>query len=294
MSLTRIILFSRSKNTGYGLERVYIPRPIWYNKIRRFVLHRTPKVHFIANVIVSTRNNHRTFPCAERFLIPERRVKTRRHIHNEDYDARRNYNGARREGSSSTALFMSANRYWKIKPSMRFYWFQIVRVLGFVHMGNRVVTAGVSAAYTSKLIQDISITRTEKAGNKNIMRDKRVKAYSNSRPVLLTFISTVALHSPRAHCVSIHLRKRLTALTVRWQILSLDRSPNSGNRLQSLPSERRSFFLFFESTVNESNVLVCSVRRVVITYYTSWNQNLWIRLNALVRTGFILKPLYVM
>ena len=136
---------------------------------------------------------------------------------------------------------------------------------------------GVSAAYTSKLIRDISITRTEKAGNKNIMRDKRVKAYSNSRPVLLTFISTVALRSPRAHCVWIHLRKRLTALTVRWQILSLDRSPNSENRLQSLPSERRSFFLFFEPTIitiNKSNVLVYSERRVVMTYYASWNRNL--------------------
>jgi len=180
---------------------------------------------------------------------------------------------------------MSANRYWKIKPSMRFYWFQIVRVLGFVHMGNRVVTAGgVSAAYTSKLIQDISITRTEKVGNKNIMRDKRVKAYSNSRPMLLTFISTVALRSPRAHCVWIHLRKRLTALTVRWQILSSRPIAELGKPITVFTSERRSFFLFFESTIitiNKSNVLVYSVRRVVITYYVSWNQNLWwIRLNC--------------
>lgn len=193
MSLTRIILFSWSKNTGYGLEWVYISRPIWYNKIRRFVLHvPNAKVYFTAIVIVPTRNYRRTFPRGKAFHSHmERRAKMRHHIHNENHAAQWNYSGAKAHLKQS-GPFMSIDRYRKMKSSTCFYWFQIVRVLWFMHMGNRVATAGVSAAYTSKLIRDISITRTE-AGNKNIMRDKRVKAYSNFRPVLLTFISTVAL-----------------------------------------------------------------------------------------------------
>lgn len=111
-------------------------------------------------------------------------------------------------------------------------------------MGNRVAAAGVSAAYTTKLIRNISITPDRAVGNKNVMRDKRVKAYSNSRPVLLTLMSTV-VHEP--HCVRDPFAKAFNHLNGSMANLSLDRIPNSENRLQSLSSERRFFFRFFES-----------------------------------------------
>lgn len=95
--------------------------------------------------------------------------------------ARRNYNGAKARLKQSVT-FMSADRYRKMKPSMRFYWFQIVRVLGFAHMGNRAAVAGGLSCVHIETNPGYIHNPHRETGSKNIMRDKRVKAYSNSRP----------------------------------------------------------------------------------------------------------------
>lgn len=75
--------------------------------------------------------------------------------------AQRNCSGAK--AWKQFGPFMRVSCYRKMKPSIWFYWFQIVRVVGFVLAYNHAAAIVVSAAYTSRLIRGIPITRTERA-----------------------------------------------------------------------------------------------------------------------------------